>query len=199
MILKFKVKSCATWCMWKSQTAREDDEVWLHTGWLDVSHVIERPIQPVCVWRLHLVWSHLLVCDLPPICLALHILHVLYWNGLCDKTNHTHQCYFAPICKSVSSVAITRWCCHVLSGMWQCRYWGCELYVLAQPLNMTTTHHSLQGNILCHSKLQFFNLPLQRCLQVTFIHRVLHKERLKDKRHEDTERQEQSHATFSSS
>lgn len=165
--------------------------------WLDVQS--SRCVFEGCTLFGH-SWLSSLSCDLAPICLALHILHVLYWNGLCGKTNHTHQCYFAPICKSVSSVAITRWCCNVLSGMWQCRYWVVNyMCLLAHPLNMTTTHHSLQGNILCHSKLQFFNLPLQRRLQVTFIHRVLHKERLKDKRHEDTERQEQSHATFSSS
>lgn len=44
------------------------------------------------------------------------------------------------------------------------------------------------GNILCHSKLQFLNLLLQRCLQVVFIHGVLHKERLEDERHKNTER-----------
>lgn len=46
-------------------------------------------------------------------------------------------------------------------------------------------------NVLCHNQVQFLDLPLQRCLQVALIHRVLHVERLKDERHEDTERQQE--------
>lgn len=54
------------------------------------------------------------------------------------------------------------------------------------------------GNALCHGQIQLLDLPLHRRLQVTLIHRILHKERLQDERHEDTGRTGSEHSVTTS-